>query len=316
MEAPRSPRRSAPFILGLLAILAALPVGYFVFLRQPPAPPPPPVVEAPAPPPPEKRPVEVELKLKEIRGTVEVRRGDGEWRPASAGEELRPSDAVRTLEGSYAVIIGGEAVEIQMDAGAEITVETLTAQLSRLRLGNGMTTIRVTPGARQTVEVKAVGSDAEARTEGGTFSMSNNGKGTVAVGTREGEVSFRGQGKVVIVRAGQQSIVQPGRGPSEPAPIPTSLLLKVNWPTNPRRKAVLTGQTEPGSQVDVAGKRIPTDKEGRFTLPLTLKEGPNNVKVQVRSVGGLRQEASNELTVDTTPPSGPTVDSELWGKPR
>jgi hypothetical protein len=316
MDAPRSPRRSAPFILGLLAILAALPVGYFVFLRQPPAPPPPPVVEAPAPPPPEKRPVEVDLKLKEIRGTVEVRRGDGEWRPASAGEALRPSDAVRTLEGSYALLIGGEAVEVQMEAGAEITVESLTAQLSRLRLGNGMTTIRVSPGASQTVEVKAVGSDAEARTEGGTFSMSNNGKGTVAVGTREGEVSFRGQGKVVIIRAGQQSIVHPGRGPSEPAPIPTSLLLKVNWPTHPRRKAVLSGQTEPGSQVDVGGKRIPTDKEGRFSLPLALKEGPNNVKVQVRSVGGLHQEASNELTVDTTPPSGPTVDSELWEKPR
>ena len=316
MDAPRSPRRSAPFILGLLAILAALPVGYFVFLRQPPAPPPPPVVEAPAPPPPEKRPVEVDLKLKEIRGTVEVRRGDGEWRPASAGEALRPSDAVRTLEGSYALLIGGEAVEVQMEAGAEITVETLTAQLSRLRLGNGMTTIRVTPGASQTVEVKAVGSDAEARTEGGTFSMSNNGKGTVAVGTREGEVSFRGQGKVVIIRAGQQSIVHPGRGPSEPAPIPTSLLLKVNWPTHPRRKTVISGQTEPGTQVHVAGKPIPTDKEGRFSHSLPLKEGPNSVKVQARSVGGLSQEASNELTVDTTPPSGPTVDSELWEKPR
>ena len=46
MDAPRSPRRSVPFLIGLVAILAALPLGYFLFLHQPPAPPPPP------PPPP------------------------------------------------------------------------------------------------------------------------------------------------------------------------------------------------------------------------------------------------------------------------
>jgi Glucodextranase, domain B/FecR protein len=315
MDAPRSPRRSAPFILGLLAILAALPLGYFVFLRPTPAPPSPPVEEAPAPPPPEKRPVEVELKLEEIRGTVELRRGTGEWRSASVGEALRPSDAVRTREGSYAVLIGGEAVEVRMEAGTEVTVEALTASLSRLLLGNGMTTTRVKPGARHTFEVKAVGSDAQARTEGGTFSMSNNGKGTVAVGTREGEVAFLGQGKVVIVRAGQQSIVHPGRTPSEPAPIPTSLLLKVNWPAHPRRQALVSGQTEPGTFVDVAGQRVPTDKEGRFSHPVSLKEGRNTVEVRARSVGGLRQMARQELIVDTTPPKGVTVDSGLWGDP-
>lgn len=314
MDAPRSTRRSAPFILGLLAILAALPLGYFVFLRQPPAPPPPPGVEAPAAPAP---PVErrVELKLEEIRGTVELRQGEGEWRPASVGEALRPSDAVRTREGSYAVLIGGEAVEVRMEAGTEITVEALTASLSRLLLGNGMTTTRVTPGARHTFEVKALGSDAEARTEGGTFSMSNNGEGTVAVGTREGEVAFLGQGKVVIVRAGQQSIVHPGRGPSEPAPIPTSLLLKVNWPARPRRQTLISGQTEPGGQVHVEGQRVPTDEEGRFSHSVSLQEGLNTVEIRALSVGGLRQEARGELTVDTTPPGGAAVDPGLWGNP-
>ena len=61
--------------------------------------------EAPPPKAPEKRPMA--LKLEEIRGTVEVRRGGGQWRTASVGEALHPSDAVRTREGAYAVIIGG-----------------------------------------------------------------------------------------------------------------------------------------------------------------------------------------------------------------
>lgn len=315
MDAPRSPRRSAPFLLGLVAILAALPLGYFLFLHQPPAPPPPPprVVEAPRPAtPPQKGPVS--LKLEEVRGTVEVRRG-GEWRAASAGEALRPSDTVRTLKGSYAVLIGGEAVEVRMDEGTEVSVEALTDSLSRLLLGNGMTTVRLKPNSGQAIEVRAEGSDAMARTEGGTFTLSNNGAGTVALATLAGEATFSGQRKVVIVRAGQQSIIRPGHGPSEPTAIPTSLLLKVNWPARPRRQIAVSGQTEPGARVDVGGRIIPTDEEGRFSQVLSLKEGANDVRVRALSVGGLRQEDSRELTVDTTPPKQVTVDPGIWDDP-
>ncbi|HYO69658.1 MAG TPA: hypothetical protein VEU33_26640 [Archangium sp.] len=317
MDAPRSSRRSAPFLIGLIAILAALPLGYFLVLHQPPAPPPPagpaPVVEAPPPEaPPEKR--AMELKLEEIRGTVEVRRGGGEWRTASVGEALHPSDAVRTREGAYAVIIGGEAVEVRMEAGAEVSVEALTHTLTRFLLTNGMTTTRVDMGEGQTFEMKAAGSDAEARTEDGTFTMNNNGAGTVSLATLKGEVAFSGQRKVVIVRAGQQSIIRPGRAPAEPTPIPTSLLLKVNWPAHPRRKVVVSGQTDPGNQVRVGGRLVPTDEEGRFSQVLPLQEGQNSVQVQAVSVGGLRQEDSRDFTLDTTPPSV-KVDPGLWDDP-
>lgn len=311
MDAPRSPRRSAPFLLGLIAILAALPLGYFLFLHQPPPPPSPPSLPQAPPPqaPPEKRPMA--LKLEEIRGTVEVRRGGGQWRTASVGEALHPSDAVRTREGAYAVIIGGESVEVRMEAGAEISVEELTDSLSRFLLNNGMTTARLKLGAGQTLEMKTAGSDAVARTEGGTFSMSNNGAGTVALATLVGEVAFSGQRKVVIVRAGQQSVIRPGRGPTEPTPIPTSLLLKVNWPARAQRNVVVSGQTDPGNQVDVGGRPVPTDAEGRFSQSLPLQEGANSVHVRVISVGGLQQEEKRDLTLDTTPPPV-KVDSGIW----
>ncbi len=319
MDAPRSRRRSVPFLLGLAAILTALPLGYFLFLHRPPAAPsspaPLPVVEAPRPgAPPEKRPLE--LKLEEIRGTVEVRRGGEQWRAASVGEALHPSDAVRTLEGSYAVIIGGEAVEVRMEAGAEVSVEVLTHSLSRLLLSTGMTTARVNTGDGQTLEMKATGSDAVARTEGGTFTMSNNGAGTVALATLVGEVAFSGSRKVVIVRAGQQSIVRPGREPTAPTPVPTSLLLKVNWPARPRRQVVISGQADPGSHVKVGGQVVPTDEEGRFSHAMSLEEGPNSIQVHARSVGGLLQEEKRDFTLDTTPPSPVKVDPGLWDEPR
>ena len=201
-----------------------------------------------------------------------------------------------------------------MEAGAEISVEELTDKLSRILLNNGMTTARLKLDAGQTLEMKAAGSDAVARTEGGTFTMSNNGAGTVALATLVGEVAFSGQRKVVIVRAGQQSIIRPGRGPSEPTPIPTSLLLKVKWPAHPQRKVTVSGQTDPGNQVAVGGRPIPTDEQGRFSQVVRLQEGANSVQVQALSVGGLRHEEKRELTLDTTPPSV-KVDPGIWDDP-
>jgi len=314
-----SSRRRAPFLIGLVAILLALPLGYFLFLEPPAAttPPPPPAPEV-RPDVPAAVPVTpavkrlAELRLEEVRGTVEVRRGGGEWRGASVGEALRASDTVRTLDGAYAVLIGGEAVEIRMEPGTEVSVAELTDSLSRLLLGNGMTTVSVKSGAHHTLEMGAVGSDAVARSEGGRFTVSNNGAGTVALASLEGETSLSGQRKVVIVRAGQQSIVRPGQGPSDPTSIPSSLLLKVNWPNRPRRQALVTGQTEPGSRVIIDGKSVPLDEEGHFSATVALKEGANPLRVDARSVGGRTQEERRDLTVDTTPPKGVTVDPGLW----
>ena len=159
----------------------------------------------------------MELKLEQIEGTVQVRRGGGEWSAAQVGDDLRASDAVRTLEGSYAVIIGGEAVKVRMEPGTEVSVQELTDSLSRLMLENGMTRVNVNPGTHQTFEMRAAKSDAVARTTGGVFTLSNNGSGTVALATLEGDTTFSGQHKVVIVHAHQQSVIRPGQQPSEPA---------------------------------------------------------------------------------------------------
>jgi hypothetical protein len=305
MAGTSPPRRQAPFILGLILILAVLPLGYFLFLYQPlpPAPPPAlasPLVEAKV----SAEPVQ-QMALSEVSGAVEVRRNGGAWEVAKPGVPLHPSDAVRTKDGSYAVLIGGEAVEVRMDPGTEVSVQELTSSLSRIMLESGMATAIVRPGKRHTFEVKAAGSDAVAKTSEGTFTMSNNGAGTVAVGTREGEVSFLGNGKVVIVRAGQQSIVRPGgAGPSEPTQIPSSLLLKVKWPSGRQKKREITvqGEAEAGSRLELAGESFSPTEDGKFTRTVALKEGENEVKLKGSSVGGNRQEASQKFLVDTQPP--------------
>jgi hypothetical protein len=307
-------RRQTPFLIGLLLILAALPAGWFVFLREPPPPPPPPPVATPAPE--VKKPLELEIT--EVSGTVEVLHADGTWRAATVGTALRQNERVRTQDGSYAMLIGGEAVEVRMDPGTEVSVEQLTESVSRLLLSNGMATAVVRPGRRHTFEVKAANADAVARLEqSGAFTMSNNGRGTVAVGTREGEVTLLGQGKVVIVRAGYQAVIRPGQAPSEPAPVPSSLLLKVDWPadrTRRERELVVRGQTDPGSRVEVDGVAITPDAQGRFERKVVLREGRNTVDVHAVGVGRIEQRERREVVVDTTPPPLKPDTQDIWNQ--
>ncbi|AFE05161.1 hypothetical protein COCOR_03340 [Corallococcus coralloides DSM 2259] len=310
MAAPPSRRRQAPFLIGLVLILAALPVGWFVFLREPPAPLPPQAPQRTAVAQAEAKKA-VELVLSSFDGTVDVKHGEaGAWEPARKDMPLRPTDVVRTGRGSWAVVLNGEAVELRLEAETEISVEELSNELSRVMLSSGLATatVRGRSNVRHTFILKAKGANAEASTAQGTFTMSNNGNGTVSVGTREGDVKLADkEGRYVIVRAGQRSIVRPGMEPSKPEPIPSTVFVKMEWPTGKQRnrEVAVVGRTDPGNRVTVDGVNVPTDADGGFTLSLSLKNGPNPVQVTAVNVGGARQTEQQELTFEAPPPPPP-----------
>jgi hypothetical protein len=302
-------KKTWPFLLALVAICALVPLGYVLFLGHP-APPPP----APAPVPlVAQAPKPIMLHLSDVKGGVQIRHGNGAWESAAVGSTLQRADAVRTDDEGAATLAGGDAYEVHMESGTEVSVGELTDSISRLMLDSGMATAKVKKG-HHLFEVRASGSDAVASTQGGTFAISNNGQGTVAVGTQDGEVQFFGRGKVVIVRAGQQSIVRPGASPTAPAAIPSSLLLKVRWPESGalnKRTLVVRGAAEPGSVVQVDGKRVTVDAKGAFVTHVALKEGKNSLVVKARSVGLATQMDQRDLVVDTTPPKV-GVDRQVW----
>lgn len=281
----------------MLALLALIPAAYFLFLGKVAPPPPPP----PAPPPPPKP---LALKLEQLSGAVEIRRGDQAWEKAAVGDALAASDAVRTPEGGSATLVGGDAYEVRMEGSTDVEVGELTESISRLMLGSGMATARVR-GGKHRFEVRAAKSDAVASTKAGTFAISSNGQGTVAVGTESGEVELSGHGKVVIVRAGEESVVHPGQAPSAPARIPASLLLKVRWPKKAElatRSLWIRGTAEPGAQVHVAGHRVTVKSDGTFATRVRLREGKNSVEVEARGVGKREEREAHPIVVDTTPP--------------
>lgn len=306
-------RSSLPFVLGLVAILAIIPLAWWLFLREPPpaplTPKPSPVVVADA------GPQARELKLAEVSGSVEIRRGlDGGWEPAAPGTKLSPSDGVRTANGSYAVLVGDEYWEVKMEPGTEVGIGELSESISRLLLERGMARAQVKAGGRHTFEVRAAASDAVASTDGGVFTMATNGQGTVAVGAESGEVVFAGGGRVVIVRGGQQSLMKPGQAPSEPEAIPSSLLLKVALPTKQTLntpKIVVKGTAQPGALVEVQGAVVQADEKGQFQTTVTLKEGKNRVDVRAKGVGGNSSSSTHDVELDTTV-KAPVIDKNLW----
>lgn len=305
------------FAVALLAIVAVVPLAWWLFLSEPVSQPP---VVIPTTPVAaisvvDAGPRQIEIHLGEVTGSVQIRRGaDGGWEDAKPGDVLLPSDGVRTSDGSYAVLVGEETWEVKMEPGTEVGIGELKDTISQLLLQSGMARATVKGGGRHTFEVRAANSDAVARTDGGVFTIANNGKGTVAVGTESGEVAFAGGGRVVIVRAGQQSIVKPGQGPTEPVTIPSSLLLKVALPTRttintPTLK--VKGDVEPGSMVEVQGKIVTVDERGHFEVPVSLKEGKNGLVVKARGVGGHEAKSAGDVELDTT--VKPTViDRNLW----
>jgi len=314
VPAPRK-RRNLPFVLGLVAILLSVPIAWRLFLSEPDAvgvtPPPSPVaIQAVA-----AGPKKTELKLTQVTGQVQIKRAMGEWADAKDGDTLNPSDGVRTADGSYAVVVGGEYWEVKMDPGTEVEIGELSESISKLLLESGMARATVKGSGRHTFEVRAAKGDAVARTDGGVFTIASNGNGTVAVGTQEGAVEFVGKGRVVIVRAGQQSIVRPGQAPSEPVSIPSSLLLKVALPGRSvvnKSKLVVVGTTEPGARVEVGGHMVKADEKGRFETTLKLKEGRNAIDVKGHSVGALDATSTHSIELDTTVRKT-TIDKNLWG---
>ncbi|MFN7135169.1 MAG: hypothetical protein ACK4N5_24050, partial [Myxococcales bacterium] len=160
-------------------------------------------------------------------------------------------------------------------------------------------------------------SAAVARAKDGAFAVSSNGEGTVAVGARRGEVEFAAAGKAVILRAGQQSIARPTEQPSEPTQIPTTLFLKVGLPPSGeinRARVEIAGQTAPGAQIVVAGRRVVVSGDGRFATTLKLREGNNALRVEGRDVAGNVVVRRADLVVDTTAPDSRISTEDLWKK--
>jgi len=241
------------------------------------------------------------LRVVETTGTLERKRDDG-WSALAQGDTLSIEESVRTGRNAGAVIQVGAAGRVQVGSRTELTFNRVDKDLVRLKLQEG----RVVAEAQGALfQVESQGSDAVAEARDGRFSVMSDGRGLVAVATETGNVRFKAAGKEVEVPAGTQSVARDGRAPGTPAPVPTSLLLKVAPP--PRavqsdHEQEVSGQASPGSVVHVKGRAVPVDERGRFHIKVPLEEGPNTVEVVASDVTGREKTSNFTVKVDSHAP--------------
>ena len=244
----------------------------------------------------------------EVTQPSERRVGDG-WVPVVKGIELNVDDEIRTGPGGETILRVGGVGQITLAESSRMAVGEVTHRLARVRVGEGQVFAIVTGDARMRVSVE--GSDAIAEGAGGAeFSVLTEGGGT-AVATRKGRVEFTSGGARVTLGRGEISIASANAKPSKPAPIPSSLFVKLGRsPRNlRRRKHTFTGTTVPGSVVSLNDVTVMADADGKFTAKIPLKEGLNNLVINVRDPLG-REETVRlpTINVDT---KKPTADSQV-----
>ena len=250
------------------------------------------------------------------RGKVQIRRDGGDWQDAPPGAVLGPDDAIRAGRNAEATLRLGAGVEVRLSPRSELSVRELTEAVSRVRLDEGHVAAVVGSGGR-TLRVQARGSDAEAESKGGTFGVVTDGRGTLAVAATTGSVRVSAAGSAVEVNAGQATTVDAGKAPSTPTSMPASLFLKVGelaaTQTN-QTTTTISGTTSPGVLVRVGDQVATSDARGRFAMKVPLKDGRNDLAVEVVDASGRRQDqALPAVTVDRVKP--PIDAAVQWGRP-
>jgi hypothetical protein len=256
------------------------------------------------------------MVLGAVRGAVQVRRGDdGPWLDATSGQKLSAEDSVRAGRNAEASISMGDGVEVRLSPRSELRVRELSEAVARVRLDEGHVTATVDDGKGRVLRVQAKGSDAEAESRGGTVGVVTDGRGQLAVATTTGAVKLTAKGQSVDVGAGQTSTVVAGSAPTAPTTVPSSLFLKIGAlaarQTN-QTSTMVAGTTSPGALVRVGDQTTTSDARGRFAMRVPLRDGRNELAVEVQDAAGRRED--KRLPPVLVDRQKPTIDADVkWG---
>ena len=147
--------------------------------------------------------------------------------------------------------------------------------------------------------------------------MVTDGRGQLAVAATTGRVKVTAQGASVDVAAGQGTTVAANAAPSTPTAVPASLFLKLGalaaTQTN-QTTTTVNGTTAPGALVKVGEQVTTSDAKGRFSLRVPLRDGRNELAVEVVDASGRAQD--QRLPAVVVDRQKPSIDAAVqWGKP-
>ncbi len=229
----------------------------------------------------------------ETQGEV-YRVSGGEDAFVEVGDVLASGERLRTSEGARAVVGAGSSVSFEVDGNTLVGFErepwssdvglALESGVVRATVREGGPLLRMKSGTQQVV------TQAPA-----TIRMSRKGDAT-GVLIEEGEARIDGPSGQTTGEPGQE-VLMFDDGLVWPSNQPVADLLKVRWP----EKATATepvwirGQTSPRATVRLKGypmAEVQADEDGRFAVQVPLRQGANELHLEVtHAVGGTLSES-------------------------
>ena len=201
-----------------------------------------------------------------LTGQVQVKpKGAPDWKEGLNGQTLTAGDAVKTVDGSAALVTYFEGSTTSIEDDAEIVLQKaeknpngVTTEIST-QIVAGKTWTKVSklldPASSFAMETQS----AVAVVRGTEFAVQVKADGTTSVATADGEVAMAAPGQdlstAVIVKPGFESSAAPGQPPSAPIPAP------------PPKRAI---------RLNLASPAVPliTDDKGRSTGCVSVAEMP------------------------------------------
>ncbi|HEY6911818.1 MAG TPA: FecR family protein [Myxococcales bacterium] len=277
----RLPAQIAALIAAvLLAALLVFRLGVY----EPPRPAP--VAASPAAP--RTRTAAIQAVVLSVQGEVERGRDGTDWSAVEPGQTVHPDDLLRTGAHGHTDLAIGQKSRLSIGESSEVSVRELTDMVHRFRLTRGRMAAEYDPEGERVLRVEDGTGDAVAEARAARFSLLSTGTG-IAVATAAGAVNLSARRQTVHVAAGEQSFAPRGGAPVAPAPIPTSVLLKVAnaMPgVSPTLCAEIDGKVAPSSEVTVDGAPVGVGPDGSFHQTVSRARGKRGVLVAIRDPAG------------------------------
>lgn len=248
----------------------------------------------------------VDLILLEFSGDITVRGSDNAATPPEAGQTLRSRDTVQTGAGGRAVVsIGGDG---RLDIGprTEVQITSIDGNDVEVELFGGRMSARVMPDSRA---VRIARDQRAVIATNADVDVAVDGDGDLFVEVQRGEAAIEGIPGASMVGEGERLATRNGRT-AEIGPVPSSLLLTVQWPegTRVRRPGFpVRGTTRPAIPVVIRGASgdiiLESDADGGFSVDVELTEGDNTLVITAEDPLGESTSSEHIIRLDSTGPA-------------
>jgi FecR protein len=230
-----------------------------------------------------------EAVVESIVGSVQ-RSSGGRWVNVAGGDRLHAEDELRTAKGAHTDLRIDDKSRLTIQEASQVTIRELTERVHRFKLTRGRVAVDYKPDGKRVLRIESDRGEAVAETAEARFSVLSTGT-SLAIATESGAVELQSENRTVLVAAGQQAIAEAGAAPTQPAAIPTEVLLKIAnaAASGTSLCADVEGTAEPGAEVLVNGEPAEVDRQGRFSVRVPRTRAHKFVRVAMRMASGLER---------------------------